>query len=195
LDVESRLADQSRQLQEQRQELIAEQQQLAARPLELDAALQTKAAELERDRLALEEELENVRTRAVGMAQTISEQKRQMADEHAQWAAELRQLRRILDKQATWIAQQSESGSFQWVPGSYGVSGTPIAHSANGMPPQNYPLNIRPPEAEHRHRETAGSADPVLGSVLSQFELLQKDVARRRNQSAHEQINKRGDNS
>ncbi len=128
-------------------------------PAEADSQLQAKVAEMEQDRVALEEELENVRSRAVSMSQTITEQKRQMADEHAQWTAELRQLRRILDKQATWIAQQTEGGLATWSPGGYGPAGVPIP---GGFPPNvnQYPQNpaaVRPAEPEHWRRAANGA--------------------------------------
>jgi hypothetical protein len=138
----------------------------------------------------LEEELENVRTHSVNMQQVIEDQKRQMAEDSAGWTAELRQLRRILDKQATWIAQQRESST---------------QYPADSEPPQaeDYPagqppiLPIRTAQTSNRPIEqpaamratgTAGQAgrhDAVLGSVLSQFEMLQRDVARRRDQNMH----------
>ena len=203
LKVESHLSEERRRLDAQRQQLVAQERQIAAEPAEADSQLQAKVAEMEQDRAALEEELENVRSRAVSMSQTITEQKRQMADEHAQWTAELRQLRRILDKQATWIAQQTEGGLATWSPGGYGPAGVPIP---GGFPPNvnQYPQNpaaVRPAEPEHWRRTVNGASatapqahgDPVLGSVLSQFELLQKDVARRRNQSAQEHLKPAGD--
>jgi hypothetical protein len=202
LKVESHLSEERRRLDTQRQQLVAQERQIASEPAEADSQLQAKVSEMEKDRAALEEELENVRSRAVSMSQTITEQKRQMADEHAQWTAELRQLRRILDKQATWIAQQTEGG-LAWSPAGYGPAGVPIP---GGFPPNvnQYPQNpaaVRPAEPEHWRRAAQGGSatasqghgDPVLGSVLSQFELLQKDVARRRNQSAQEHMKPAGD--
>jgi hypothetical protein len=152
--------------------------------------LRAKVAELDEERHQLEEELENVRTHSVNMQQVIEDQKRQMAEDSAGWTAELRQLRRILDKQATWIAQQRE-GSAQY--------------PADSEPPQaeDYPagqppiLPIRTAQTSNRPIEqpaamratgTAGQTgrhDAVLGSVLSQFEMLQRDVARRRDQNMH----------
>jgi hypothetical protein len=204
LNVESHLSQERRRLDDQRQQFADEQHQLNARSAEINPELQAKMVEMEKDRRALEEELENVRNRAVSMSQTISEQKRQMADEHAQWAAELRQLRRILDKQATWISQQTETGFAPRPPSGYAGAGAPPPGGyppVAGQPPQ-YPQSVQPPESEHWRRAGNGSAaavashghgDPVLGSVLSQFELLQKDVARRRNQSASEHIKQGGD--
>jgi septal ring factor EnvC (AmiA/AmiB activator) len=137
-----------------------------------DPVLQTKVTELEHDRQALEEELEEVRSRAADLAKTVTEQKRQMADERAEWTAELRQLRRVLDKQATWIAQQSQQPAGLPVAASEPASGS--AQLMSNQSPMagagNYPPTAPP----------ATSRDPVLGSVLSQFELLRKDLERRR---------------
>jgi hypothetical protein len=137
-----------------------------------DPLLQSKVTELEHERQALEEELEEVRTRAADLAKTVAEQKRQMADERAELTAELRQLRRVLDKQATWIAQQSQP-----LPGLPAAMPEPPNGSAQHLPNQapvaaagSYPAAVPP----------APNRDPVLGSVLSQFELLRKDLERRR---------------
>jgi hypothetical protein len=102
-----------------------------------------------------------------------------MADENARWSAELRQLRRTLDKQAAWITQQTENNANGW-------SGPADAHPAPQLPGQTNGVNQRahptsfpgaPPNANVR------PADPVVGSILSQFEILQKDIARRREQA------------
>jgi hypothetical protein len=156
--------------------------------------LRAKVAELDEERHQLEEELENVRTHSVNMQQVIEDQKRQMAEDSAGWTAELRQLRRILDKQATWIAQQRESST------QYAADSEPpqFAASAEDYPAGQPPiLPIRTAQTSNRPIEqpaamratgTAGQAgrhDAVLGSVLSQFEMLQRDVARRRDQNMH----------
>jgi chromosome segregation ATPase len=157
--------------------------------------LRAKVADLEDERRQLEEELENVRSHSVNMAQVIEEQKRQMAEDSAGWTAELRQLRRILDKQATWISQQRE-GSSQY---AGDLEPQQFAASAEDYPPgpppilpirtaQNPNREIQQQPAAMRATGTAGQAgrhDAVLGSVLSQFEMLQRDVARRRDQNMH----------
>src|SRR5262245_27387532 len=180
--AESELNQQRNALSEERRRFEEEHsRRLDDPPPPANGDLQSKISELEQERLALEEELESVRTRAVGMSQTISEQKRQMAEEHAEWAAELRQLRRILDKQASWIAQQAESGAAPW------------GAAAGGQQPAGYPAAPGGGGASQGPAFPAGprsrlgnpnQCDPVLGSVLSQFEFLQKDLARRREQTA-----------
>jgi chromosome segregation ATPase len=165
---------------------------------ELSAAtetLRTKVTELEEERRQLEEELENVRTHSANMAQVIEEQKRQMAEENAGWTAELRQLRRILDKQATWISQQRENSSQYAADMESQQFAAPAEDYPAGPPPilpirtaQNPNREIQQQPAAMRPTGTAGQAgrhDAVLGSVLSQFEMLQRDVARRRDQNMH----------
>lgn len=141
-----------------------------------DPSLPTKIAELEQDRQALEQELEEVRTRAADLGKTIGEQKRQMADERAQWTAELRQLRRILDKQASWIAQQSRQ------PAAFatGLAEPGVALPADSMPPMPGQAVVANTNGYPTPPPPAVNRDPVLGSVLSQFELLRKDLERRR---------------
>jgi len=168
----------------------------AALDAELSAAnetLRAKLGEIDEERHQLEEELENVRTHSANLAQVIEEQKRQMAEESAGWTAELRQLRRILDKQATWISQQRENSSQQYSDLEAQQFAVPT-DDPSGAPPilpiRTAQTSNRPIEqpAAMRATGTAGQSgrhDPVLGSVLSQFELLQRDVARRRDQNMH----------
>ncbi len=182
LNVQAELCEERGKLAEERQR-FSEQNNKPPVGSETDESLQSKVAELEQDRAALEEELEGVRARAVGMAQTLAEQKRQMAEEHAEWSAELRQLRRTLDKQASWISQHAEIGAASYGSGDPYLpqtastngfaAGTAPGHNGRGHP--TYFPNAASAPAPRL-------ADPVVGSILSQFELLQKDVARRREQ-------------
>jgi hypothetical protein len=107
-EAEKNLFRQRQLLEQERQEFEALQAQREANRSELELRLQTQLEEIEKDRRALEEELAIVRAEAANMAATIADQKQQLTDEHAEWADELKQLRRILDKQATWIAGQAE---------------------------------------------------------------------------------------
>lgn len=161
-------------------------------PSEAELALQSRVAELEGDRQALEDELETIRTRAVEMAEVIAEQKRQMAEDQSQWMAELRQLRRLLDKQTKWIKQQSELGSGvdSDANPSENSASTPAVNgsAAHALPPAAAGSESAQPQTASRSR--LGHPDPVLGSVMSQFELLQKDVARRRKQGANQRATK-----
>jgi hypothetical protein len=194
LQAETQLALQRSQLAELHSPLAEENQQPSHENPEIDPELQTRVAELESERQALEEELEQIRGRAVNMAEIIAGQKRQMTEEHSQWMGELRQLRRILDKQSKWIALQSELGIATPAPG-------PAPHVGGGFSAEHNTSEDLPFDApdesvdatsfaqqpvsqlvEAAPKALGNSHDPVLGSVLSQFELLQKDVARRRKQ-------------
>ena len=118
--------------------------------------LEQERAELDQERAVLETELEAVRNRAADLAETMAGQRKQMAEERAQWTAELKRMRQILEALAEGQAAQ---------PAATGNSSTP--------PPQ---AAIAP--AEQAPGQDA--ADPVLDSVMAQFEMLQKDLARRR---------------
>jgi septal ring factor EnvC (AmiA/AmiB activator) len=177
--MQKRLANLHHSLEQERTHVAAEREQLAKLREQLSTSnpregteLQTKVTELEQERSTLEEELESVRSRAVGLETTLAEQKREMAEENARWSAELRQLRRTLDKQAAWITQQTENNANAWDDGSQPTQ------SVRGADQRTHPTSF-PTGAPVR------AADPVVGSILSQFEILQKDVARRREQASN----------
>jgi hypothetical protein len=130
-------------------------------------------SELERERADLENELEAVRPRCEELSATVAEQKRQLTDERAEWTAEFRQLRKILDKQSQLLAQRVE-------PVSGGAAPAPtitVPHLAAA--PAQQPVAAAAAPQQH-----VGAIDPVLGSVMNQFQMLQKDAARRRQQHA-----------
>ena len=60
-------------------------------------------AELQSERDALEKELDTVRVRACELNDTVDSTKRQMAEQQAQWARELNQMRQVLEEQAITI--------------------------------------------------------------------------------------------
>ena len=76
---------------------------------DIEAAIQELAlhkqqvAELQNERDALEKELDTVRVRACELNDTVDLTKRQMAEQQAQWARELNQMRQVLEDQATTI--------------------------------------------------------------------------------------------
>jgi len=119
--------------------------------------MQRERVLLEQERASLEAELESVRNRAAEMSETLAQQKREMGEERAQWAEELKRQRRLLESLS---AQQA-----------------PPARNSN-VPPS--PASETPSPAKTGTPES----DPVLDSVMAQFELLQKDLARRRKQQA-----------
>ncbi len=109
----------------------------------------------DQDRAILERELEAVRNRAAELNAALAQQKREAEMQQSQWAAELKQMRRTLQQMARRLAAPAEQAS------------VPAAAEFDARPPA--PTAGR--EAE---------ADPVLDSVVAQFQLLQSDSARRR---------------
>ena len=175
--MQKRLVDLHQALEQERTQVAAERERLAKQREQVvtadphdDSDLQAKVTELEQERRTLEDELESVRLRAVDLETTLAAQKREMADENARWSAELRQLRRTLDKQAAWITQQTENNADHWDESLQPTQS--VRASDQRTHPTSFP-NGAP----------ARAADPVVGSILSQFEILQKDVARRREQA------------
>lgn len=114
---------------------------------------------LQQERAALEAELEIVRNRAAELAETAADERRRGAEERAEWSGELKQLRRALEKQAQLLLRYQEVASAS--PAQ--LVEAPASRSANGS-------NSYAPFA----------SDPVLDSVMAQFEMLQKDLVKRR---------------
>jgi DNA repair exonuclease SbcCD ATPase subunit len=189
--MRERLDQQDRRIKEERRQLAEERQKLATEKVQWQGQKQRNAsespsgervAEAEHERAALEEELETVRQRCEELAGTVAEQKRQIAEERAEWTAEFRQLRKILDKQSQLLAQRMDhhaQAPLAVVPAAVacaapnGSNGT-NSNGSNGASVSN---GANVPAAR-------GAIDPVLGSVMNQFQLLQKDAARRRAQHA-----------
>ncbi|OHB70407.1 MAG: hypothetical protein A2V70_16705 [Planctomycetes bacterium RBG_13_63_9] len=111
---------------------------------------------LEQERRMLESELETVRNRAAEMAESLADQKRLSAQQQSQWADELKRMRRLLESMSVRLAEaeiaQSNARSEPRGPASGGSDG----HVASE------------------------EDDAALDSVVAQFEILQKDLARRR---------------
>jgi SMC interacting uncharacterized protein involved in chromosome segregation len=193
--AEAQIDQQNHELADLRNQQTAALQQAAESERSGDQALLNKVAELESDRQALEEELENIRTRAVDMAQTIADQKRQMSEDQTQWMGEFQQLRRILDKQTKWIKEQTgrADGAGRSAPASveraFDLDLDVVGESAPAVPAGGAPTAS--PGLATPQRAGANPSDPVIGSVLSQFEFLQKDVARRRKQGGTERTAKK----
>lgn len=151
------LKRQAAELQRQQKALEAERQRLQAemeRALEAEHQRQAQAqAEETRQREALENELELVRMRAAELAESLAEQSRQIAQERAQWSEELKRMRRLLETL---------------------VRSRPAPATGDEVQPPP----AEPPRAAGASRDSG--EDPVLNSVMAQFQMLQKDLARRR---------------
>jgi chromosome segregation ATPase len=119
--------------------------------------LERQYAALEQDRAVLEKELEGVRNRAADLAESLAEQKRLAAQQQTQGAAEMQRMRQLLES----IARQEAFAQ---------------PHRDLEPPRAAEPVVLMASKPE----PAAAAPDPVLGSVLAQFEMLQQDRARRR---------------
>ncbi len=128
-----------------------ELQQLRQRASAAPDIEQTLAAE-QSQREQLEAELDALRLRAAELSEALAEQKRQSTAERDQWSEELRQLRKALERQSEFLAQRL----------SQATAGTPTATTPEGS-----------------GRSGGKSTDAVVGSVLEQFEQLQKSKVRK----------------
>jgi SMC interacting uncharacterized protein involved in chromosome segregation len=69
---------------------------------------QQQLSELQREREALESELELVRNRAAELNETVVEQQRAINEQKTELSTELQQLRRLVEKQADLFADRVE---------------------------------------------------------------------------------------
>jgi len=114
-------------------------------------------ARLEQQQTILESELESVRNRAGELAESLAEQKRLEAKQQTEWSDEFKRVRFLLESISWRLAQ-----------------GVPAA-AGESQPHQQAGAN-----------SSAAAGDPVLDSVMAQFEMLQKDLAKRRAGSVEE---------
>ena len=96
----ARLLERERQALLESQRLWQHQQAEGAVAQEVDA---TRIVAVEKEREELERELELLRKRATKMAETLSEQQREMAAERADWTGELMSMRTLLEKHSKMI--------------------------------------------------------------------------------------------
>lgn len=114
---------------------------------------------LRHERAELETELEAVRVRAAELSEALHEQKKRTTQLESEWAAELRRMRRALElslREPTEGAPAAGRGRTQSRSRAGGGPGGQAGPGAD--------------EAD----------DPVLDSVMAQFEIIQRDMARRR---------------
>ncbi len=107
----------------------------------------------EQERSALERELEAVRNRAAEMNEAMVQQKHDAELQQSQWSEELKRMRKALQQMAHRLAKCNEEAA------------APPSAVANS---RSLEAHVNP------------APDPVLDSVMAQFEVLRKDVARRR---------------
>jgi chromosome segregation ATPase len=123
--------------------------------------LETERAEWQQERAILETELEAVRNRVAELAEALADEKRAGAEERTRWSDELKRMRRLLERSP----------------------GPPPDADAAAAPGAPVPVSPEP-SAEPCAAKTAAVGDPVLDSVAAQFEMLQKDAAKRRQSSS-----------
>jgi chromosome segregation ATPase len=175
-----RLVDTTAELAAVRGELADARSQLLARNASHadGAELERQLAERDRERELLETELETVRRRVVEMAESAAAEKRQFAAERAEWSDEIKQLRKSIERQLP-------------APGTPPIHGPASAHEASPMhrgasmhvpvpPPVAPPGSPAIPPRPLAAVAVVAEGDPLLDSVVAQFDLLQKDMARRR---------------
>ncbi len=124
--------------------------------------------DLQQQREELEAELETVRTRAAELSDALDEAKRQSVEDRAEWSTELKQMRRILERQSELLATAPTQ---------------PVAAAAVSASPGR--------EKGAAAVATEPAKDPVLGSVMAQFEKIRKERAQRRmrsDQEEHERV-------
>jgi len=166
----AQLAEASAQLTETREELTRTRLDVERRQGELEAMREGSTGALPdekvleqlhgiqqerdaalRERALLESELEALRCRAAELTESLEEQKKLSSEQHAQWVAELRQQRALLATMASRLTEQKLA----------------VVQSSGQNPSAPRPMS-------------GDDADSALESVVAQFELLRKDVARRR---------------
>ena len=107
---------------------------------------------LEKDRAAMEKELAAVGNKAAEIADLLAEQKRMSVPQQGQWAEEMQQMRALLENMNRQIAQSKRH-----------AESSPAVKPLSGV-------------------AAVASSDPVLESVLAQFEVLQQDRVFRRSE-------------
>ncbi len=118
------------------------------------AALEEQLTAAEVERQKLEKELDLLRHRGAELVEQLAEEKRVATAQREGWSEELRQLRKAVEMQSEVLAQR---GSPQ-----------PVAESI----PETAPRRAK-------HSNGAKPVDNVLGSVMEQFETLQKTKVRK----------------
>ncbi len=187
---QARLAEASQELADKQSDLAGLEENFSADRRQRDESLQQRVVELEKERLMLLGELETVRSHSDEFKLRLAEQQRRVAAERSDWQSELRLLRDMLERHARGSLGRVELESSaradsllsddeleavverSMATSRDGKRGGNSSH-AGESPPRAAPL------AASRGNSLAGS-DPVLGTVLSQIEMLQREVNRPR---------------
>jgi hypothetical protein len=108
--------------------------------------------------------------RTAELSDNLAEMKRETSEERAEWSGELRQLRRTLERQAELLADRLSTAQT--------IDRTAVHQGAE---PQSQKAPAERPTVSAESTKST-SKDAVLGSVMAQFESLQRDRQKRRNQ-------------
>jgi len=143
------------------EELTAVRSQMLAAPQEVESNVQNKIRDmeqqqslLEKERAAMEAELQSARNRAAEKEELLAEQKRSADLLESNWVEEFREMRQILEALARPVAESKRQ-----------IESTPTVTTPSGV-------------------AAVALGDPVLESVLAQFEILQQDRLNRRLETA-----------
>lgn len=188
---QARLADASQELAEKQADLAGLEENFTADRRQRDESLQQRVVELEKERLILLGELEAVRSHSDEFKLRLAEQQRRVAAERSDWQSELRLLRDVLERHARGsmgrvdLESSARTDSLlsddeleavverSMTTPRDGKRGGKSSH-ANEPPLQR----AAAPAATRGH--SLAASDPVLGTVLSQIEMLQREVNRPR---------------
>jgi chromosome segregation ATPase len=142
------------------EELTAVRSQTQAASQEVESSIKNKIHDMEqqqsllaKERAVMETELESVKNRASEIAELLAEQKRLSVPQQSQWADELQQMRTLLETLTRQITENKRQ-----------IEPVPAVKPASGV-------------------AAVALGDPVLESVLAQFEILQQDRFYRRSET------------
>jgi chromosome segregation ATPase len=141
------LAEARAQLACLRERLLEAQAQAQSAGNACETDRQQQICDLELERRTLRAELETVRRQAAELADHLAESRRQFVEERSEWNAELRHLRRLLERQSQLMEDRN-------VFGMYGNSAPRGSQTLDPVNPNH---------------------DPVLGAVMAQFAQLKHD--------------------
>jgi DNA repair exonuclease SbcCD ATPase subunit len=140
---------------ETREELAALRAELQSRPLSEGAPEGIERnGDWERERGALETELELVRARAAELYESLTRQERGLTELRSELGGDIQQLRRLLESQAELLTTRAADAPRREAAASHAVADVEAGAS--------------------------DPSDPMLTSVMAQFARLQQDVAERR---------------
>ena len=156
-EVESSIKTKIREMDEQRS-LLEKERESMEKAVESNIKnkihdMEQQQSLLEKERAAMEKELASVGNRATEIADLLAEQKRMSAPQQGQWSEEMKQMRALLENLTRQIAESKRQ-----------VESSPAVKPLSGV-------------------AAVASSDPVLESVLAQFEVLQQDRVFRRSES------------